>query len=359
MMDFKKLLYVAIFSAFMGGSFVSCDDDDETSLESNPQPEEVNGFYLLNRGSNGENNSSIHYYDYQTKELSKDLYSQANGSSLGESAQQMLIYGSKIYVAVTFSNRISVLDKDGKLLKSIDTTEKGQPMNPRCLTAADGKVYVSYYNGHAVASLDTTTLSIEKTVSVGRYPEEIVATNGKLYVANSGGMDNPNYGKTVSVLDLETFTKEKDIDVIINPVSMQADSKGNVYVVSMGDYKDVKNTLQRIDAVTGDVKTIGNGTLIRIVNDKLYVIYAQYGEKASLAVYDALTGKLEVPDLADITKLESPTSLGVDPISHEICIADGPYNSTGTLYFFDKDGKQINSIDANGYAPMSICYAVK
>ena len=35
----------------------------------------------------------------------------------------------------------------------------------------------------------------------------------KLYVANSGGYRVPNYDRTVSVIDLKTFTEEKKIDV--------------------------------------------------------------------------------------------------------------------------------------------------
>ena len=219
---------------------------------------------------------------------------------------------------------------------------------------------MTYFNGHAVAALDTVSLEIENKVAVGRYPEELAVVNGKLYVANSGGNDFPNYGKTVSVVDLSTFKVEKDIEVIINPVSLQADSKGDVYVISMGNYDDVNNTLQRIDATTGEVKTIGNGSLMKIVNDKLYVVYAQYGkDKPSLTRYDALTGAVEVESLANIEMMQSPSAIGIDPISGAICIADGPWNSTATLYLFDKEGKQTSIFDAKGYATMSVCYLAK
>ena len=362
-MNVRKCFYACVASIMLAGSFTSCGDDIETpDIPVNPeeQPKEISGFYILNRGSNGENNSSIHFYDYATSQLSADIYQKVNNSSLGESAQQMLIYGSKIYVAVTFSNRLAVLDMDGKLLKTIEPEEGGNTMNPRCLAADGGKVYMTYFNGHAVAALDTVSLEIENKVAVGRYPEELAVANGKLYVANSGGNDFPNYGKTVSVVDLSTFKVEKDIEVIINPVSLQADSKGDVYVISMGNYDDVNNTLQRIDATTGEVKTIGNGSLMKIVNDKLYVVYAQYGkDKPSLTRYDALTGAVEVESLANIEMMQSPSAIGIDPTSGAICIADGPWNSTATLYLFDKEGKQTSTFDAKGYATMSVCYLAK
>lgn len=361
-MNFRRLFYSVAAFAILVGSFASCGNDIETPDGPNPdeQPKEVSGFLILNRGSNQENNSAIHFYDYATSQLSDDIYKKANNSSLGESAQQMLVYGSKIYVAVTFSNRLSVLDMNGKLLKTIEPKDGGNTLNPRCLAAKGGKVYMTYYNGHAVAALDTVSLEVENTVAVGRYPEELTVANGKLYVANSGGGDYPKYGSTVSVVDLSTFKVEKNVDVIINPVSLQSDSKGDVYVVSMGNYGDIKNTLQRIDATTGEVKTIGNGSLIQIVNDKLYVIYAQYSNsnpvKPTLKRYDALTGSVEAENLADISAMQTPSAIGVDPVSGAICVVDGPWNSTATLYLFDKNGQKTSSFDAKGYTTTSVCY---
>lgn len=197
-----------------------------------------------------------------------DLYKTANGSALGESAQDMLVYGSKIYVGVTYSNRLAVLEKDGSLVKAIEPKdETGSPMNPRYMAAANGKVFAAYYSGHSVAVLDTASLEIEKVIPVGRYPEQLVVANNKLYVANSGGGDYPNYGNTVSVIDLNTLAVEKEIEVVLNPVNMVADSEGDVYLASMGNYNQasegqeaINNTLQRIDGQTGEVTVMGNGT---------------------------------------------------------------------------------------------------
>ena len=49
------------------------------------------------------------------------------------------------------------------------------------------------------------------------------------------------YDKTVSVVDLSTFTEIKKLDVVLNPTRIQADEQGNVYVVSMGNYADMRN----------------------------------------------------------------------------------------------------------------------
>ena len=58
------------------------------------------------------------------------------------------------------------------------------------------------------------------------------------------------YDKTVSVVDLSTFTEIKKLDVVLNPTRIQADEQGNVYVVSMGNYADIPNTVQKINTET-------------------------------------------------------------------------------------------------------------
>lgn len=321
------------------------------------------GFFILNRGNQDANNASISYYDMLTKTLTPNFYQKVNGNGLGDSAEQMLIYGSKIYVAVTNSNRLAILDMNGKLLKSIEPKEGTSTKQPRCFAAADGKVYVSYFYGHSVAMLDTTSLEVEKEVKVGRYPEQLVVANKKLYVANSGGLDFPNYGETVSVIDIPTFKVEKDIKVALNPNRLAANSKGDVYVISMGDYGAVKNTLQKIDATTGTVKVMGEGSRISIANDKLYVLYAPYStpDQNSISRYDALTGEKEADNLvSSISKVSTLSGIDVDPLSGNIYITDAPYTETGSVYVFDAEGKKVGEpIETKGYGPQAVCFVVK
>lgn len=320
------------------------------------------GLYILNGGNYEANNAALNFYNPSTGSLT-DLYKVANGANLGESAQDMLIYGSKMYVAVTFSNRLAVLDRTGKLLKSIEPKDaEGNTLNPRYLAAADGKVYMTYFYGHSVAVLDTASLEVEKEVKVGRYPEQVAVANGKVYVANSGGNDFPNYGNTVSVVDPVAGTVEKNIEVVINPCSVAADNRGNVYVVSMGDYGAVKNTLQRIDASTGEVTVMGNGSKITIVNDKLYVVYAQYGEpEPTYKKYDALTGELESDRfVTEASGITSPGCLEVDPSTGKIYISEAPYGETAMMYVFTPDGKLDGKpFDTGGYETKKVCFQVK
>lgn len=361
-MDFKKYLTVLGTAMLCTVLWTSCSDDEpKGGKEDTPTPL-MRSFFILNRGNSGENNASLAYYNAETGELNNKYYENANGGSgLGESAEDMLVYGSKTYVSVTFSNRLTVLDQTGKLVKAIEpTNDKGEPMCPRYLAADDGKVYMAYYYGHSVAVLDTASLEVEKVIPVGRYPEQIVISNNRLYVANSGGLDYSNYGTTVSVIDLNQLEVEKEIEVTVNPNRLEANSRGDIYVISMGDYGDIPNTLQCIDGETNEVRIIGKGSRMDLMGNSLYVLYAQWGDEASICVskYNALTGELENDNLIpEINKVSTLSSINVDS-EGSIFITDAPYTETGTVYVFDKEGKEMSGspVDAKGYGPNTVWF---
>lgn len=356
-MNFKK--YVTLFWAVtMCTGFFSCNDD----IDDSDKPADTiikSDFFILNRGNDGANNASIAYYNATSGMLNNKFYEDANGSGLGDSAEDMLVYGSKMYVSVTSSNRLAIMDMSGKLIKAIEPeNEAEEPMRPRYLAADKGKVYMAYYYGHSVAVLDTASLEVEKVIPVGRYPEQIVVSNHKLYVANSGGGDYPNYGKTVSVVNLSSLEVEKEIEVVINPCRLEANNNGDIYVISMGNYGDIPNTLQRIDAKTGTVKTLGTGSRMDLRDGSLYVLYAQWGEEELINVskYDASTGEIVNKNVVpDINKVSTLSSINVDP-SGNIYITDAPYSETGSVYVFNKEGEEVTGspVDSKGYGPNTV-----
>jgi YVTN family beta-propeller protein len=340
-------------------TFASCSKDEPEEPPVIIHDPETTGAFILNQGLMGENNSVLSFYNLEEKLLIPGLYRTVNGKGLGDSAEQLLVYGSKTYITVTYSNRLVVLDEAGKEIKSI-TPAGNQPMNPRRMVAADGKLYVSYYYGHAVAELDTATLEFGRTVAVGRYPEHIAFTGGKLYVANSGGLDyETGYANTVSVIDQATFTLEKEIEVVTNPVRIADDSQGDLYLISMGNYADIPNSLQRIDGKTGAVSTLGNASLFTLVNDKLYTVYAQWGKpEIEFKRYDLLTETVDLERfITDGTTFKAPSAIGVDPLNGTIFIADAEdYKTTGTLYIFSPEGKLQSKEETGGLNPNDIVF---
>ena len=340
------LLGVFLSTAFIL-PFTSCENDDEPVVVEIPEVTE--GVYVLNNGKYGSNNATLSYYDVTSKTVVSDVFSSVNGRKLGDTAQDMLIYGSKMYVAMYGSKQIEVMDKQGKSLKTLTSKNADNSLHqPRCFTSANGKVYVSFFDGY-VGVIDTTSLEIGTIVPVGLNPEQLTVANNKVYVAVSEGLNYPNTGTKVAVLNASTLAEVTKIDVVKNPINVLSDSQGDVYVISMGDYgTTANNTLQRIDKQTQAVTTVMDATIMTICNDTIYAIYTQWNQPTvSYIKYDAKNEKLISNNfITDGTKLTNgPACIKVDPVTGNIYIGDSDYQTNGDMYIFSREGKLINKFE--------------
>ena len=318
----------------------------------------VKGFYQLNEGNMGMNRATIDYFDYETGTYTRDIYSERNPEivkELGDVGNDIQIYGSKVYAVINCSNYIEVIDvATARHIGSIEIP------NCRYIIFHEGKAYVSSYAGKVaidpnaeigfVAEIDTATLQLTRKVVVGYQPEEMVIRDGKLYVANSGGYRVPNYDRTVSVVDLKTFEKIKDIDVAINLHRMEIDPRGNIYVSSRGDYYDVHANLFVIDAGTDEVTDTLNVSVsdMCISGDSIYFYGVEWSHytgqnTVTYGIIDTRT-RTVVSDrvIKDGTDRDImiPYGIAVNPYTKEILVSDAQnYVVTGYVYCFTPDGR--------------------
>ena len=190
---------------------------------------------------------------------------------------------------------------------------------------------------------------------VGYQPDELEIVDGKIYVANSGGYmgagETAGYERSVSVIDIETFTEEHRIDVAYNLERIKADTDGNLWVSSRGDYKGLPARLFFIDRKKQQVTdTIPIAATNYWIDDNL--LYA-YGTEWSYItndwaitynIVDTKTHKIiNSQIITDGTEksIEKPYGIMVDPENKDIYITDaGNYVTPGVLYCFDKHGKK-------------------
>ena len=324
---YTAALYLAVTLPF----FTGCKDDDDPAIDPVVPSEYI---YVLNSGNMGS------------------IFEARNGRRLGDMGQDMIVYGSKIYISVYGESTIEVTDLEAKSINQIETEGP-----PRSFAVDQGKVYVTYYNGY-VARIDTTTLTVESKVQVGRNPEQLAVANGKLYVANSGGLDFSSplgYDRTVSVIDIASFTKTKDMDVVVNPVNVVSDHQGYVYLSSWGNYGDVPNTLQRIDSKTDGISVMEdvNGTFFAVLENTLYVVHAQYGQTAYFYAYDVVNKRLLSDNFIGETEIAEPFNISTDKASGEIYIATTDYTNDGDVYVFDRTEKFVTKFEV-GLNPMKV-----
>lgn len=365
-MKSKGFIFKSMLLALVSLTVVSCSDDDD-DYDYFGDVSNINGAYILNSGSQGSNNASLSFYDTDSTKLSTDVFGNQNGINLGDTGQDMLIYGGKIYIAMSDSRVIYVTDRNVKLQNSITSSREGELQKPRNFAKEGKYVYVTYYDGY-VARIDTTDATkIDAMVQVGINPEKMAISNNKIYVANSGGMSYPNYDNTVSVIDINSFSVVKTVeDLVINPTEIVADNKGNVFVVSMGNYNDIPNTLQRINS-DYTVDSVGTATKIALSKDlkKLYCIYAQWGvSEIEYKTYDIAAEVFESSPFVSSTVADkftySPFSLSINPKSGYAYIGTSDYKAEGKMYVVDPTiGELVKSFSTGGINPMGAYFIVK
>jgi len=358
----KRRLSVQIASALAVVFFLnSCSssenfDDSITSEVPVELAAELKGFYLLNEGNMSMNKAALDYMDFETGIYEKEVFRAANPEEvggLGDVGNDMGIYGSKLYVVVNASNKVEVLDVNTrKKIKQINVD------NCRYIKFYEGKAYLTTYLGSIgdpnaangkIMEIDTTSLSVTRSVNVGRQPEELVIHNDKIYVANSGGYSPPNYESTVSVVDIASFEEIKRIEVDINLHRMQIDSEGDIYVSSRGDYYETPSKLFVIDTAIDEVtETFDLAVSNMTIFDDIMYIYStefSYLTGENTISYSRLDTKTETiltdSFIADEDKalIKIPYGITINPETKDILITDAKdYVTPGTLYCFSSQG---------------------
>jgi DNA-binding beta-propeller fold protein YncE len=351
-------------SLLMGLSFVafSCNDDDrilgnDQEVIGQPEPTEITGFYLLNEGNMGSNKASIDFMDLATGTYNRNIYSTANPEivrSLGDVGNDIKIYGSKLYAVINASNFIEVMDvKTARHLATI------QLENGRYLAFKDGKGYATSYAGPIaldpnsplgkVIEFDTINFTINREVTVGYQPDELEIVGQNLYVANSGGYRYPEYDRTVSVVNLNTFTETEKIDVEVNLHRIKKDTDGDLYVTTRGNYYDVPSNLYVIDSKTHQIKKTFNIPVsnFTIVGDYLYYYsnefsYTTFNYEVSYGIINVKTEQQVSNQLINnpiVNEIETPYGIAVNQFNGDIYITDATnYVSDGYIYCFAKNG---------------------
>lgn len=349
----------------LAGAAVGCQEDEaqlpseeETVAPPQQESKSVKGLFLLNEGNMGANSCTLDYFDYATGAYQRNIYPERNPGvplGLGDVGSDIGVYGEKLYAVVNGSGLVEVMDvRTAQHLGSVDVA------NCRYIAFSGGKAYVSSYAGPVqsdsgnqlgkVVEIDTLSLEITREAVVGYQPEEMTVANGKLYVANSGGYLYPDYDRTVSVIDIETFQVVKTIDVAINLQRMEADRFGRVYVSSLGDYGATAPDLFVIDSTTDQVTdTLGlSVSKMCLCGDSLYITSAAWSnETASYVIgyklYDVQRQEVAADNfIADGTdsQIQMPYGVAVNPDTREIFVTDaGDYVTPGYLYCFSPAGQ--------------------
>ena len=342
-----------------------CKKDNEREVILEREIAGTKGIYVLSEGGMGGDAGVISYYDAEKKIAVKDYYKQVNGKALGETANDLQAYGSKMYCVISgkqgaaqsFIDVMSV--STGKTIKRIPFNTTADGFLPRNITFYKNKAYVSRLDGK-ISRIDTASLEVDaelqlKNGSVNAAGLEGVAVaNGKLYVAGSDHYLYTNSLKDkVVVIDLASFTQTKNITVNFNPQRLAATSTGDLFVTSWGNYISIKPALQKISSSTDLVIQTENNTdigAIAIVNDQAFVAKDIF-TAPSMKTLNIATGKLGNDFVTDGTNVILTYGLTINPFDNTVVVSD---SGASKALVFTKDGKLKYSFGTGSFPQAAV-----
>lgn len=373
-MKLKKLLLGTFTTIALCTTFASCTKNEDTPNDDNSKIElPSKRAYILYEGPSGYNKSGIAFYaPNKDADFQNDIFELQNNKKLGALANSFIEYKNYIYIVVSESKYISKLNEACVEVATYKIPEgEGDPRN---IIAYDGYLYVTQYGGK-VTKIDVNTMqATEEYFSGGNNLEGITECNGSLYVANAYKIENNgeynNYIYLTEIFEInpKDMTLKNTFNVVENPERlMEIDDK--VYLISIGNYGSVKNTLQVIDPETKEVKNLVEvSKMAEGINNQLLLINSNTTYDANwnatisntFFTYNTKTGEIKNESFLKNAPEELNKSniylLAVDDETGEIYVGTSDYVNTGTIYRFSADGTLEETFDAGGINPNNMLF---
>jgi YVTN family beta-propeller protein len=233
----KIICYLALF--YTSIYFTSCGSDD---IIIPPAVNTSDGAYILSEGGFSPGTSKLSFYNNYSTEFTASIF---NPGTLGITPDGMIKDGNDLYITEQGSGatgKIYKTDTNGTVISSNDAGA-----SPYSLTSANGKLYVTNGPSNSVSVIDKNSLATINTVTVGIYPQEILAIGNYVFVCNTslfgGGTDS-----TVSVIDANTDAVVYTIPVGKTPSALARTTDNKLLIGCPGDVS--RAIIYKVDPVT-------------------------------------------------------------------------------------------------------------
>ena len=340
-----------------------------TMVDVSAIPAGIDKVFILNEGGMGSNNSTLDFLRISDGNYITGAFKKMNpdiGAGLGDVGNDIVVIGNEVWMVINNSGIVEVVSaKDETEIAAV------QVPTPRNIAFDGTYAYVTSWAGAyanygadysitdfknpkgQVYRIDLKSKKVEGSVEVGYQPEGIACCNGKLYVANSGGISSQvapdySYDKTVSVIDTKTFKVTKTIDVQVNLKGVYSDGKGNIYVTTLGDYWSVHSGVYIIDT-SDNVKHVSDYVSVAsLYNDTLYCIGTEdewdwSGAPKAWKAFSCKSGAKSTLNLS----IGETTPYGLCALGGDaILVGDaGDYFNPGTVSLY-KNGSKVWTVTA-------------
>ena len=352
----------------------ACSNSDP-GIEEERFSETGKGVFVLCEGNFNSGNSTLSYYNPETKTVENGVFQRANDRRLGDTGQSIRIHDGVAYVAMENSGIIWALDTATFRVRGQLTTGQTEHMiNPRYIHfLSSEKAYVTDLYSPYITVFNPRTMQYVSSIPTGQADafgynstEQMVQWGDKVFT------NCWSYSNKILVIDTR---KDEVCDSIVlssmQPKSMALDARGKLWVITDGGYATEDESfsdniphLYRIDAATlcvesdqtldtdeANVQLATNpaGTVLYVVNND---------------VYRMDIGDNHLPVRAFIAAPRDNNGrrhylygIGVNPHDGEIYVADAvDYSQSGVVRRYAEDGTLLDQFRV-GITPN--CFAFK
>ena len=362
---YMLLTVTAVLAACTG----SVDGLEEENFSNTGQ-----GVFILNEGNYNSGNSTLSYYNPETRTVENGIFQRANDRKLGDTGQSITLHDGVAYVAVENSGIIWGIDAETFRVKGQLTSSQTEHMiNPRYIHfLSDTKAYVTDLYSPFITIFNPKTFQYIGSIGVpevkanGYASTELMVQYGQYVFINCWC-----YTDLIVVID----TKQDAVAGVIHlktsmqPKSMVLDARNKLWVLTDGGYGTDTDSfgeniphLYRIDAETRSVEDdqaldTDEATVQIAVNsarDTLYIInndiYRMGIQERHVPVRPFI--KAPVDKKGARHKLYG---INVNPRNGDIYVADAvDYSQSGVIYRYSRKGDLLDQfrvgINPNGFA---------
>jgi|WetSurMetagenome_2_1015567.scaffolds.fasta_scaffold131927_2 hypothetical protein len=350
----KRATLLSLMTFLLVLTFSACHKDDNEENKG----EYSDGIFIVNEGLFQTGTGTITFVNRENDSVSQDIFTKVNGRPLGSVAQSMTVANGKAYIVVNYASKVEVVD--AATFQS-EATITGL-VSPRYFAVVGtNKAYISDWAGN-IAVVDLNSNAISKTIAVNSGPEQMLVTDSKVYVLNSGGWSTDS---TISIINPTTDEVLGTVQVNHRPTGIVKDKNGKIWVMCSGrgyngwpQAGDSKGHLLRIDPSTLLVDFDYTFPSSSVHPEKLVI------NKNGDALFFLFKGAITRFDVTAANGTPEPLvlrdnlySLGYDVVKDYLYVSNPlDYQQNGWVYRYrSTDGALVDSLQA-GVIPGNFCF---
>jgi len=309
--------------------------------------------YILSEGGFSSGSSKLSMYSISQNQFIQNIFTPGN---LGLYPDGLLFYDNFLYLLEQGNyggaGKIYRLDTNGAVQSSFSFGT-----NPYSLAAANSKIYATNGPTGKVSVLNINSFNVIKEITVGVYPQEILAVNNLVFVCNTS-MYGGQKDSTVSVINATNDSVIAVITVHKDPSSLAVSKDGKLLIGCPGSggkiFKVDMNTFQKTDSIAvssgfdKDISVDRNTGNIYFINYSNGISYCDFSNHQTVNV-------ITNPNPATMYFY----GYNYDYTNNKHLIADAKdFIVNGSLYVYNASGTMENSF-TTGIAPRRIIFNVQ